>query len=215
MCAGHIWPIFLGGLPTVEGVCVAMVRSALTPRPFSASDADAVLAVINADHVSGQPFCTEAMLCEAIAGRSIVDSGWWAELDRLQVDVLCDANDVIRGAVSYAHRPRDGVGLILWLHGHENRAVIEDLVDHATAQLAQASELAAFEFASALSVGLEGLLVQHRPTTRAVLIARKFRETDLWRYMHRTLPANELPKAPDAHVVPDPARPGWLVDLRS
>jgi ribosomal protein S18 acetylase RimI-like enzyme len=104
---------------------------------------------------------------------------------------------------------------VLWLHGREDGAVIEALVDHAIAQIAEVSTLEAFEFASALSVGLEGLPVRHRPTTRAVLIARGFTEADLWRYMHRTLPATELPNAPDARVVPDPERPGWLVDLRS
>jgi ribosomal protein S18 acetylase RimI-like enzyme len=194
---------------------MALTRSVLTPRAFSAADTKAVLAAINADQLPGQPICTEAMLTEALAGRSVVDSGWWVELDRPAVDVLCDTAGSVRGVVSYARRPRDGAGLILWLHGYEDQGVIEALVDHAVGQLTDVSTLEAFEFASALSVGLEGLPIRRRPVTRAVLAARGFAEADLWRYMHRTLPASELPKAPDAHVSPDPDRPGWVVELRS
>lgn len=187
----------------------------MTARGCTAADNEAVLAAINADRIPGQPICTAAMLAEAVAGRSTVDSGWWAELDQPSVDVLCAADGVVRGAVSYARRRRDGAGLILWLHGYEDQAVVAALIDHAIARLTVVGTLAAFEFASALSVGLEGLPIRHRPTTRAELTARGFTEADLWRYLHRTLPASDLPTAPNAHVSPDQERPGWVVELRA
>ncbi len=50
----------------------------------------------------------------------------------------------------------------------------------------------AFEFAAALSLGLEGLPVGRRPVTRKALEAAGFSGGDLWRYLHR-----RLPEAPD------------------
>ncbi|HWE91878.1 MAG TPA: GNAT family N-acetyltransferase [Pseudonocardiaceae bacterium] len=193
---------------------MALARSVLTPRSFDVQDTAAVLGLVNADRIPGQPLCTDAMLSEAVTGRSPVDSAWWAELDRLVVDVLCDSRGVVRGAVSYARRARDGAGLILWLHGREEPAVIEALLGHATGRLGRASSVAAFEFASALTVGLEGLPVRHRPVTRDALRARRFAEADLWRYMRRDLPAADLPRCHDADVLPDPEHPGWRVEVR-
>ncbi|HWE90173.1 MAG TPA: GNAT family N-acetyltransferase, partial [Pseudonocardiaceae bacterium] len=169
-----------------------MTQPAIMPRPLDVQDAETVLEVINADRVPGQPTCTKAMLADAVAGRSPVDSAWWAELDRLAVDVACDGRGAIRGVVSYAHRARDGVGLILWLHGHEDPAVVAALVDHAIGQLSDATSVNAFEFASDLTMGLEGLPARHRPATRKTLLAKGFVETDLWRYMRRELPATDL-----------------------
>ncbi|GDY33991.1 hypothetical protein GTS_56240 [Gandjariella thermophila] len=196
---------------------MALTRSALTPRGFDAQDAAAVLDVINADRLPGQPMCTEAMLSEAVAGRSPVDSGWWAELDRLAVDVLRDGQGHIRGAVSYAHRARDGAGVILWLHGREEPVVVDALLDHAMGRLGDTASVTAFEFAGALAVGLEGLPVRHRPATRRALLARGFVEADLWRYMRRELPATDLPRdqrTQAAHVEADPENPGWRVEVR-
>ena len=187
-------------------------RSVLTPRAYRAADTAAVLNVINSDLVPGQPWCTEAMLSVAAAGRSPVDSGWWAELDRLAVDVLCDGQGSVHGAVSFARRARDGAGLILWLHGRENPVVVDVLVDHAIGQLADTRSVGAFEFASALTVGLEGLPVRHRPVTRQSLLARGFGEADLWRYMRRDLPAADLPRVHETQVMPDPDNPGWRVE---
>lgn len=193
---------------------MAITQSALTPRAFGVEDAAAVVDLINADAVPGQPACTEVMLAEAVAGRSPVDSGWWAELDRLAIDVLCDSEGAIVGAASYAQRARDGAGLILWLHGREEAAVVAALLDHAMKRLASTTTMEAFEFASALTVGLEGLPVRHRPATRQALLDRGFVEADLWRYMRRELPARDLSPARDALVAPDPEQPGWRIDVR-
>ncbi|MFI0820917.1 GNAT family N-acetyltransferase [Streptomyces sp. NPDC021098] len=56
---------------------------AITPfasvRPYAPDDAAAVLGLIAADALPGQPPTTPAMLAEALAGRSPVDGGWWGE----------------------------------------------------------------------------------------------------------------------------------------
>jgi ribosomal protein S18 acetylase RimI-like enzyme len=154
------------------------------------------------------------MMSEAIAGRSPGDGGRWAELDTLAIDVLCDGHGGICGIVSYAHRARDGAGLVLWLHGREQPAVVEALLDHADRHLPDALSVEAFEFASALTVGLEGLPKRHRPVTRQALLTRGFVEADLWRYMRRDLPAADLPRVHETCVLPAAERPGWRVVVR-
>jgi GNAT superfamily N-acetyltransferase len=188
--------------------------SVLTPRAFRDQDIPAVLTLINADQLPGQPSCTREMLADALAGRSSVDAGWWMELDSVTVDVLCDADGGVQGVVSFARRARDQAGLILWLHGREHPAVIAHLADHALDRLTGVVRVEAFEFATALAAGLEGLPARHRPVTRQVLRERGFVEADLWRYMHRALPAPELPVAPTVTVEEDPNRPGWLLEIR-
>ncbi len=87
-------------------------------------------------------------------------------LDRSQCRVV--------GVVSYATRPGDEAGLILWLHcrnenrREENRPAAEALVAHALAKLGPRT-VYAFEFASALTLGLEGLPVRYRPVIREAL----------------------------------------------
>jgi ribosomal protein S18 acetylase RimI-like enzyme len=164
-------------------------------RPFAPVDAPAVIEVINADRLPGQPLVTQATLAQALAGRSPVDSGWWADLTGLTTEVAIDpAGDVV-GVVSFARRDHDRVGVLLWLHARERREVVTALVDHALGRLAGCREFTAFEFASALGLGLEALPVRSRPVTDAVLVERGFVGTDLWRYMRRDLPAPELPRA--------------------
>lgn len=190
---------------------MALMQSPLTPRAFSAQDTATVVSLINADRIPGQPECTKAMLSEAIAGRSPGDGGRWAELDTLAIDVLCDGHGGICGVVSYAHRARDGAGLVLWLHGREQPAIVEALLDHADRHLPDALSVEAFGFASALTVGLEGLPIRHRPVTRQALLTHGFAEADLWRYMRRDLPAADLPRVHETCVLPAAERPGWRV----
>lgn len=57
--------------------------------------------------------------------------------------------------MSYATRPRDGVGIILWLHGGEDRRVIDALLDHALSRLA-GRPIEAYPFATALGLGMIG-----------------------------------------------------------
>lgn len=191
---------------------MASTRPALTPRALAPADVAAVVDIVNADRLPGQPRCTEAMLADTVAGRSPVDSGWWAELDQPAVEVVCDGAGVIRGAVSYARRRRDDTGLVLWLHGREEPSVVTTLLDQALGRLAGVATVEAFQFASALTVGLEGLPARHRRTTREALLTRGFIEADLWRYLRRDLPA-DLPLADGARIVPEDGQSGWRVEL--
>ncbi len=174
-------------------------------RPFAAADAHEVLALINADRLPGQPEATPEMLGEALAGRSPVDAGWWQELAELRTEVLTGPEDTVAGVVSYARRPRDGAGLILWLHGREDARVVSDLVAHVVRQLDGCRVVEAFSFATAFGLGLEALPVRHRPVTDQALRDAGFVGQDLWRYMRRPLPAPELPRASAIEVTtPEP-----------
>jgi ribosomal protein S18 acetylase RimI-like enzyme len=164
--------------------------TALSIQAMRDGDIAGVLDLINADRLPGQPVCTMAMLALATAGRSPIDSAWWEELSDLRTEVLADPAGTIVGVISYAHRSRDDAGVILWLHAREVPAVTGTLLDHALAQVADRPVVEAFSFATALGLGLEALPVRHRSTTHAALIARGFITSDLWRYMHRRLPAD-------------------------
>jgi ribosomal protein S18 acetylase RimI-like enzyme len=175
-------------------------------RPIVPADARAVIELIDGDRLVGQPAVTEGMLNEAIAGRSPVDEGWWADLTDLVTIVAVDLSGAVVGVASFARREDRRTGVLLWLHAREERAVVETLVDHVLAALADCEAITAFEFASALGVGLEALPVGHRPVTHTVLQDRSFVATDLWRYMHRSLPAADLPRATALAVEADDSR---------
>jgi len=179
---------------------VVRLAAQLHTRRMRDADVPHVLDLINADAIPGQPAVTRAMLRDAAQGRSQVDAGWWDELAEVVVEVLADGQDVPVGVVSYARRPRDGAGLLLWLHGGEDEQIIASLVDRALTELAGSKVIEAFAFASALTMGLEALPVRHRPVTARVLRSRGFVASDLWRYMHRRLPATELPVADGVQV---------------
>lgn len=172
---------------------MAQPVSGYTIRPVEARDVPAVLAVVNADRLPGQPLATPDMLAEAMAGRSTVDSGWWAELEGLTTQAATTSAGRVVGVISYATRPRDGAGVIPWLHGGEDRHVIDALLDHALAGLAE-RPVEAFAFATALGLGLEALPVRHRPVTAAALTDHGFTGRDLWRYMRADLPVSGLPR---------------------
>jgi ribosomal protein S18 acetylase RimI-like enzyme len=173
---------------------MADLATELRIAPLTGKHVAAVLDLINADRLPGQPECTHKMLAEARAGRSPIDAGWWEELGDVAVRVVTDAASQVRGVVSFAVRERDRTGFVLWLHAREDPAVVGILLDHALTELADCTTVEAFAFATALGLGLEALPVRHRPTTHAALLTRGFVAADLWRYMHRRLPAWELPR---------------------
>ncbi|HWR46460.1 MAG TPA: GNAT family N-acetyltransferase [Pseudonocardiaceae bacterium] len=195
-------------------------------RPYAAADEAAVLGLVNAERLPGQPQTTSVMLGEALAGRSPVDGGWWAELDVPRTDVVTIPSGQVVGVVSYATRPSDEAGLILWLHCRdenrreedrhgEHQAVAEALVAHVLAEL-EPRTVYAFEFASALTLGLEGLPVRHRPVTHKVLEVAGFSGRDLWRYIHRRLDA-PVPRqvSPLAEVCSSVDPAGWRLIVRA
>jgi ribosomal protein S18 acetylase RimI-like enzyme len=186
----------------------------LMVRPYEAGDERAVLGLINADRLPGQPETTAAMLAEALAGRSPVDAGWWAELDPPVTEVISDGSGEVLGVVSYAVRPSDEAGFVLWLHClEEDQGLAVALVARALDRLGKRT-VHAFEFASALSLGLEGLPVRDRPATRQALEASGFTGRDLWRYMCAPLPLAGLPRAPAVTVTDNEDPPGKRLEVR-
>jgi ribosomal protein S18 acetylase RimI-like enzyme len=185
----------------------------LSVRPYRAGDEAAVLGLVAADRLPGQPPATAAMLAEALAGRSPVDGGWWAELDPPVTDVVHDGAGQVRGVVSYATRPGDGAGFVLWLHCQEDATVAAALVAHALDRLGPRI-VHAYEFASALTHGLEGLPVGHRPVTRRALEGAGFTGRDLWRYMRVSLPVTGLPQAANVTVNECDDPPGKRLEVR-
>ncbi|MET9432516.1 MULTISPECIES: GNAT family N-acetyltransferase [unclassified Streptomyces] len=175
----------------------------VTLRPYAPGDAGAVVELVNADLLPGQPRVTPGMLNEALEGRSPVDAGWWAELEGPVTQVAADRAGAVLGAVSYARRPKDGTGQLLWLHCRERPDVADALIRHTVTALGP-RPVHAFHFASALSLGLEALPVGHRPATAAALERAGFTGERLWRYMRADLPARGLPRLPDVRVGPDP-----------
>jgi ribosomal protein S18 acetylase RimI-like enzyme len=187
----------------------------LAVRPYQSADAAAVLELINADRLPGQPACSMRMLSDALAGRSMIDAAWWKELRAPATDVLVAEHSQLVGVVSYAIRRSDRAGIVLWLHGREGASLVESLLAHALAALDGAATHHAFQFASALGLGLEGLPVRHRPVTDAALRRAGFHGVDLWRYMRRELPAPELSGQPVATVRPTEDRTGWRLEVQT
>lgn len=185
----------------------------LSIRPYEHQDEGPVLQLLAADRLPGQPAVTAAMLADALAGRSEVDSSWWDELRPPVTEVAQDADGQVLGVVSYATRPRDRAGVILWLHCREDQTVAAALLNRATSQLGQRA-IHAFEFASALSLGLEALPVRHRPATHRVLTENGFTGEDLWRYMRASLPIADLPRASGVEVAPANDHPGQQLVIR-
>ncbi|MFF3014796.1 GNAT family N-acetyltransferase [Streptomyces sp. NPDC057939] len=172
-------------------------------RPYDPGDEAAVLRLSTAEGLPGQPVPDPAMLAEALAGRSPVDGAWWAALEQPQTWVAVDRDRAVTGVVSYALRPEDDTGQLLWLHCREDGPLAERLVRHVL-RVFGARRVEAFQFASALSHGLEALPTVHRPSTAAALERAGFTGERLWRYMRAALPAQGLPRLAHVRVGPDP-----------
>ncbi|WP_345528958.1 GNAT family N-acetyltransferase [Streptomyces showdoensis] len=185
----------------------------LSVRAYHPGDEAAVLGLVGADRLPGQPPATPGMLAEALAGRSPVDGGWWDELEAPVTEVICDATDQVLGAVSYARRPSDQSGFILWLHCREDEGLAEALISRALHRLGTGT-VHAFEFASALTLGLEGLPARHRPATLKALEAAGFTGRDSWRYMRADLPVAGLPRAERCTVEECEDPPGRRLEVR-
>lgn len=174
-------------------VAVSLSPEVVTLRPYTPADTAAVLELINAERIPGQPVTSAGMLSDALEGRSAVDAGWWADLESPSTWVAVSGHGSVVGAVSYAWRPKDRTGMLLWLHSGEQEPVAKALVDHVVTEFAP-NPVEAFQIASALSLGLEALPVGHRPVTDAVLRRTGFTAERLWRYMRADLPVTSLPR---------------------
>ncbi|WP_084959164.1 DUF5994 family protein [Thermoactinospora rubra] len=183
-------------------------------RPYGSADLAATLALVNADRLPGQPACSPRMLGDAVTGTSAGNPLPWAELDPPHTDVLVDKAGAVLGAVSYAVRPRDDAGLILWLHAREVPAVVEILVEHALRRLRRRSAVHAFAFASALNPTLAALPAARRPVTSLVLEQAGFSSSDSWRYLRR-VSAGIRPVAVSSQiqVAPSSVPSGWWLTI--
>lgn len=182
------------------------VTTATRTHPLREHQRAALRALIERDHLPGQPRLTPAMLTEALAGRSPIDGGWWDELTGLRTEVLTTPTGALLGGVSWGYRPSDDTAVLLWLHANEQPTAVAALLEHALSS--HPGRWEAFEFASALTLGVEALPVGHRPVTAAALSERGFTGRDLWRYMHR--PLRDLPPRPPLTFSVTPARlDGW------
>ncbi|WP_431894367.1 DUF5994 family protein [Nonomuraea sp. bgisy101] len=183
-------------------------------RPYRPSDQAAVLALVEADHLPGQPICSPEVLDEAIEGTCRRDPGPWALFHTPRTEVMVDEDDQVLGAVSYAVRRDDGEGLILWLHGREILVVVEALVSHALEELS--GRRAVHAFASTLGLGPSALPCGRRPVTRKVLEHAGFSGRNSWRYLRRATPGPCLSAAPCplVEVVRSMAPPGWWLRSR-
>ncbi|MEU7897168.1 DUF5994 family protein [Nonomuraea sp. NPDC049152] len=178
-------------------------------RPYRSSDQAAVLALVEADHLPGQPICSPEVLDEAIEGTCRRDPAPWAQFDRPRTEVMVDADSQVLGAVSYAVRRDTGEGLILWLHGREILVVVEALVSHALEELSGRRTVHAFM--SGLGLGPSALPSGRRPVTRKVLEHAGFSGRNSWRYLRRVTPEACLPETthPPVEVVRSTAPLGW------
>jgi GNAT superfamily N-acetyltransferase len=145
-------------------------------------DLPAILDLVNADLLPGQPTCGRHALDMAMRGESPVDTSWWRELSNVRVAVASHGGAVV-GAVSYAIAAADRSGWLLWLHAREERRVVEALIDHAMGELTGSSHLYAFWIATALSLGVEALPVEQQPVTHELLTSRGLMGRDSWRYL--------------------------------
>ncbi|MEV0230772.1 DUF5994 family protein [Nonomuraea sp. NPDC050786] len=183
-------------------------------RRYRDSDADAVLALIDADRLPGQPACTPEKLDEAVSGLSQRDPALWADLEHSRTDVLVDQDDRVIGAVSCAVHHNDGAGQILWLHGREILDVVEALVSHALRELGGRDIIHAFT--AALGLGLAALPTGRRPVTTKALERAGFAGRNSWRYLRRTTPRDlDATACSLVEVVCSKGPPGWWLKARN
>jgi GNAT superfamily N-acetyltransferase len=173
-------------------------------------DVAAVLELINADQLPGQPTCQRDALDMALRGESPVDMNWWRELASVQAVVARQGGAPV-GVASYAVAPADRSGWLLWLHAREQPAVVECLLDHVMAELTGSSHLYAFWIASALTLGVEALPLKRRPVTDEILRGRGLVGHDSWRYLLvRLEPATIEPGADEVAMVIPASGPGEM-----
>lgn len=156
-------------------------------RDLCERDIPAILALIRADHLPGQPICTLQDVQNAIAGHATIDRGWWEALKNIQT-IVATINDEIVGVASYGTRKQDdtefaGSGFILWLHAREDQEVTASLISFMLSSLQQCPCVYAFWIATPLTLGVEALPVEHRPVMHQVLLTTGFTGEDDWLYM--------------------------------
>lgn len=184
---------------------------ALAPGAGDPALRASVLALIDRDRLPAQPPCSEAMLDQALAGRSPVDDAFWREIVELHNVTRVHDGRVV-GVVAFG-RKQDGDGTIPWLHAAEDPRQVGTLLDIADQHLGDVAGIDAFQHATALGVGIEGLPVERRPATHAALIERGYHGCDLWLAMRGPIEPTEAITA-DVKPIDDDHGTGASFELR-
>ena len=157
-------------------------------RPIGPADAAGICALVDADRLPGQPACTPERVMAVLTGRSTLDAWSWRQLASMRVlGAESDAGELV-GAGAMGRRP-SGWRHLLWLHAREDRAVLDALLVNLLRGVRLTDPVSAFSLSTELTVGLEGLPHQSRPTTHEAVLARGFTGTERWLYLRGTEPS--------------------------
>ncbi|MFE5940798.1 GNAT family N-acetyltransferase [Streptomyces sp. NPDC056470] len=191
---------------------VARAGAETMMRPFEPGDRAAVLELVAADLLPGLPGLTVAELDRAVEGTCPSGPGAQAGLEGLCTEVYAGADGQILGAASWAVRPSDGAGTLLWLHCLEDEQYLaRALLERAMARLGRRT---VHVLAEPTVLAPAGLPVRMRPGTRRALEECGFSGTDRWRYLHRRLDDRGGRLYAVADVVECSGLPGWRLQLR-
>jgi GNAT superfamily N-acetyltransferase len=184
-------------------------------RDLCERDIPAILALIRADHLPGQPICTLQDVQNALAGHATIDRGWWEALNTIQT-IVATINDEIVGVASYGTRKQDdtefaGCGFILWLHAREDQEVTASLISSLLSSLQQCPCVYAFWIATPLTLGVEALPVEHRPVMHQVLLTTGFTGEDDWLYMKGLPLTQQSDRGMPTEI--EQIQDGWKVSL--
>lgn len=138
--------------------------------------------LINRERLEGQPPCTPEHVLEAFAGRSSVDSGFWEELGTLNHLFVADGDGNLVGACAFGVAV-DGTVKLPWMYGTDPGALSSML--SAVDRTRDGRKVEAFGFATALTLGLEGLAVRSRPAAHQAMLDAGYTPHDGWAYMVR------------------------------
>lgn len=177
-------------------------------RVADEGDVDAIAALVNDDHVLGQPRCRAENVRSALAGAATMERAWWNNFVDLRTIVATDGTSTLGAASSAVHR-EEGVAYILWLHARENPRVVGDLLNELVPIRESQPVVRAFWIATPLSLGMEGLPAQYRPVTHAALVRRGFSARDEWLY----LVGDPVSEAADVALVDATAHNEWKLTI--
>ncbi|MEV6208726.1 hypothetical protein [Kitasatospora sp. NPDC051914] len=169
----------------------------LTMRGFRRSDRRAVLALIAADRLPGQPRPTATALVSALAARGPDGRPQARALQPPVTEILLDERRRITGVISYALRPYDDAGVVLWAHAAEDPSTMAVLMGWARVRLGPDRPWYAFPGIPATGT-TEGLAGSRRPATTHALRTTGFTAIAERRYWNRDLrrnpPTGPLPR---------------------
>ena len=157
-------------------------------RPIGPADAAGICALVDADRLPGQPACTSERVMAVLTGHSTLDAWSWRQLAGMRVlGAESDSGELVgAGAIG---RRRSGWRHLLWLHAREDRGILDALLVNLLRGVRLADPVSAFSVSTELTVGLEGLPHQSRPTTHEAILARGFTGTERWLYLRGAEPS--------------------------